>query len=40
MKYTRYDLKKKNNNFMFFIIVIVTILILAFISGTILSNIL
>ncbi len=39
MKYTRYDLKKKNNNFMFFIIVIVTILILAFISGTILSNI-
>lgn len=39
MKYTRYDLKKKNNNFMFFIIVIVTILILAFVSGTILSNI-
>lgn len=39
MKYTRYDLKKKNNNFMFFIIVIVAILILAFVSGTILSNI-
>lgn len=39
MKYTRYDLKKKNNNFMFFIIVTVAILILAFVSGTILSNI-
>ncbi|MCY6354952.1 SPOR domain-containing protein [Clostridium sp. ZS2-4] len=39
MKYTRYDLKKKNNNFMVFIIVIAVILILAFVCGTILSDI-
>ncbi|MCY6370754.1 SPOR domain-containing protein [Clostridium ganghwense] len=39
MKYTRYDLKKKNNNLILFIIIIIGILILAFVSGTIISDI-
>lgn len=40
MKYTRYDLKKNNkkNNSMFFLVLICIILILAFISGTMISN--
>nr|WP_307905781.1 hypothetical protein [Clostridium botulinum] len=40
MKYTRYDLKKNNrkNNGLFFIVLICVILILAFLSGTMISN--
>ncbi|AYF53299.1 SPOR domain-containing protein [Clostridium botulinum] len=40
MKYTRYDLKKNNrkNNGIFFIVLICVILILAFLSGTMISN--
>lgn len=38
MKYTRYDLKKRNNNRLFFIVAICGILVLAFVSGTMISN--
>lgn len=39
MRYTRYDLKKRKKNNVFFIILIVGILTLAFISGSIISNV-
>lgn len=38
MRYTRYDLKKRKNNNVFFIILVIGILALAFISGSIISN--
>ena len=38
MGYTRYDLKKKNKNIFMFIFLTCGILILAFISGSIISN--
>ncbi len=39
MRYTRYDLKKRKKNNVFFIVLIVGILTLAFISGSIISNV-
>lgn len=38
MRYTRYDLKRKKSNSIFFVLLILGILILAFISGSVISN--
>lgn len=38
MRYTRYDLKKRNKNNIIFLLLTIGILILAFISGSIISN--
>ena len=38
MKYTRYDIRKRNNNTAGLIIIIIMVLILAYIIGSVISN--